>query len=228
MRNILYSNILWIFLISGNLDSNGCHGWSMRPSFQSTSRSYTKLSHGSIQNCKASSFSRLFCFSDSSSSSSSTTTIQPQIWSNGFSSRADLREAIQEATQQALEGLPPLPATTATTTTSLQKEKSNYIDFAFITISSQYDGQVGNPSSCVIPTILDAVANAMTATTHFVAIQSILGCTTSTVISSIANPSYGTDEKPACSGIDAEATPAVSILFAKLPDVQIQVRVKLC
>jgi hypothetical protein len=133
---------------------------------------------------------------------SADTSADPQVWSTGFSPKSDLLEAIQEATEIALEGLP---------------KNGVKIDLAMVTISSLYDGQTS--PSVVVPAVLSSAA------TYGAGIQKLVGCTTGGIISSSRNQYYGmsAEDVSACVGIESEGIPGVSVILAVLPDVQLKV-----
>jgi hypothetical protein len=135
-------------------------------------------------------------------SASADTSADPQVWSTGFSPKSDLLEAIQEATDIALEGLP---------------KNGAKIDLAMVTISSLYDGQTS--PSVVVPAVLSSAA------TYGAGIQKLVGCTTGGIISSSRNEYYGmsAEDISACVGIESEGIPGVSVVLALLPDVQLKV-----
>ena len=126
----------------------------------------------------------------------------PQVWSAGYSPKADLLEAIQEATEAAMAGLP---------------ERGHKIDLAIVSVSSLYDGQTS--PAILVPTVIS------TASSYGIGIQNLLGCTTGGIISSTRNDQYGMpgEGTPACFGIETEGSPGVSVVLALLPDVQLKV-----
>lgn len=128
----------------------------------------------------------------------------PQVWSSGYSPKADFLEAIQEATEIAMAGLP-------------KGGPGSAIDLALVSVSSLYDGQA-SPAT-LVPAVLS------TASTYGNGIQNLIGCTTGGIISSVRNSYYGTvgEEMRACNGIESEGNPGVSIVLAILPDVQLKV-----
>jgi len=150
--------------------------------------------------------------------------VAAQVWSCGHSSRIDLLEAIQEATEMALEGLP--SDTTTTTTTNMK-----IVDLATVSISSLYDAS----PSLVVPTVLSSAMGKQTE------IRELIGGTVSGYVSSVRNEGYGSittsssstldDENDddasssfssACTGMESEGVPGVSIVLAILPDVELK------
>jgi hypothetical protein len=128
----------------------------------------------------------------------------PQVWSSGYSPKADFLEAIQEATEIAMAGLP-------------KCGPGANIDLALVSVSSLYDGQA-SPAT-LVPAVLS------TASTYGNGIQNLIGCTTGGIISSVRNSYYGTvgEEMRACNGIESEGNPGISIVLAILPDVKLKV-----
>jgi hypothetical protein len=138
----------------------------------------------------------------SSSPDGSSNKSDPQVWAAGYSPKADLVEAIQEATEAAMAGLP---------------AGGDKIDLAIVSVSSLYDGQTS--PAILVPTVI------ATASTYGHGIQNLLGCTTGGIVSSTRNEQYGMpgEGTPACFGIETEGSPGVSVVLALLPDVQLKV-----
>ena len=138
----------------------------------------------------------------------------PQVFASGYSPKLDLFEAIQEATEIALQALP--KAT----------QEDSVIHFGMITVSSLYDGQ--SQPSIVVPAVLSS------ASVYGKGIQQLLGCTTGGIVASTANfhidPSDDSDEDDeqvqarACNTIESEGVPGVSVTLCLLPDVNVKVR----
>lgn len=129
--------------------------------------------------------------------------IAPQVWSTGYSAKNDLLEALQEATELAMKGLPPTQSDDAS------------ISLGVVSISSLYDGQ--SSPSVVVPTVLSS------ASTYGTGIQHLVGCTTGGIVSSKPNKHYGNGAPAACTGIESEGIPGVSIILGILPDVHLKV-----
>ena len=134
----------------------------------------------------------------------------PQVFASGYSPKLDLHEAIQEATEVALQALPK-PTEDAT------------IDLGFITVSSLYDGQ--SQPSIVVPAVLSS------ASVYGKGIQNLIGCTTGGIIASTANYDVSMDnvdddtvQPRACTTLESEGVPGVSVTLALLPDVNVKVR----
>lgn len=153
-----------------------------------------------------------------SSDDADTSPIAPQVWSTGYSAKNDLLEALQEATELAMDGLPQPPTSTCTSSDDhddASASASVSISLAVVSISSLYDGQ--SSPSVVVPTVLSS------ASTYGTGIQHLLGCTTGGIISSKPNKHYGNGAPTACTGIESEGIPGVSVVLAILPDVQLKV-----
>lgn len=131
----------------------------------------------------------------------------PQVWSSGYSAKADFLEAVQEATEIAMAGLP-------------KDTPGAKIDLALVSVSSLYDGQAS--PAILVPAVVS------TASTYGAGIQHLIGCTTGGIISSARNNNYGTvgEEMRACNGIESEGNPGVSVVLAVLPEVQLKVSFK--
>lgn len=184
----------------------------------------------------------------SASTSTSTTesdnddNVEPQVLATGYSQSMDMKEAIQEATEMALEALPRYSKTSGP-----QK-----IDLAIVSVSSLYDGSY-SPAE-VVPAVLEA------ASAYGEGIQHLVGSTVGGMISSMANTMDGpessmtrskpenvledldfdTDEEDdddvddyddvvgpmtrACVPVEREGVPSVSVMLAILPDVNVEVR----
>eukprot|EP00522_Entomoneis_paludosa_P010453 CAMPEP_0172446954 /NCGR_PEP_ID=MMETSP1065-20121228/6379_1 /TAXON_ID=265537 /ORGANISM="Amphiprora paludosa, Strain CCMP125" /LENGTH=1008 /DNA_ID=CAMNT_0013198143 /DNA_START=88 /DNA_END=3114 /DNA_ORIENTATION=+ len=152
--------------------------------------------------------------SDSTESAETTTLAEnsePQVFASGFSSQPNLLDALREAVQTAVEGLP-----------DVADGKTAKIDLAIVSVSSLYDGGTVQPANVVIPTILEAVKEFYQGSSieHLVG-SSVAGCISSTAK---ARSVSSEDNKAAtsCETVELEGIPAVSITFAILPDVQLQ------
>ena len=104
----------------------------------------------------------------SASASASNDDPSPQVWSSGYSPKADFLEAVQEATEIAMAGLP---------------KGGAKIDLALVSVSSLYDGQAS--PAILVPAVVS------TASTYGSGIQNLIGCTTGGIISSVRNNYYG-------------------------------------
>lgn len=135
----------------------------------------------------------------------------PQVFASGYSPKLDLHQAIQEATEIALQALP-------------GATEESVIDFGIITVSSLYDGQ--SQPSIVVPAVLKS------ASVYGKGIQQLIGCTTGGIIASIANfdaiRNIDDDNEQvqphACNTIESEGVPGVSVTLCVLPDVNVKVR----
>lgn len=151
--------------------------------------------------------------------------IEPQVLATGYSQAINMKEAIEEATDMALEALPKAIS------------DSSKIDLAIISVSSLYDGNA-SPSE-VVPTVLKA------ASSYGKGIQHLVGSTSGGLVSSMANSNnepvakakssvgekkdkISSEEKEdivrSCVPIECEGVPAVSVTLCILPDVQVKVR----
>lgn len=146
----------------------------------------------------------------------------PQVLASGFSQNMDLLEAIQEASDMALSALPPA-----------NDDGSSKIDLAVVSISSLYDGSA-SPAT-VVPGFLEATKS------YGKGIQYLIGSSNGGYISSMANLEYTTtstassgdqrgdddekDEKAlrACTPVEQEGVPGVSVVYCILPDVDVKV-----
>lgn len=120
----------------------------------------------------------------------------PICFASGSSTKPDLLEALQEATKQALAGLP---------------ASTSVVDLAIVSVSSLYDGGAHPPSSVVVPAILATLANDNVQLDHLIG-SSVAGC-----ISSLP----GQEPQLSCRPIELEAIPAVSLTLAVLPGVNV-------
>jgi hypothetical protein len=151
---------------------------------------------------------------------------EPQVFATGYSQAMDMKEAIQEATDMALQALPRPSSTTK-------------IDLAIISVSSLYDGNT-SPSE-VVPTILEAASK------YGQGIQHLVGSTSGGFVSSRANLDEQKQQQPvttteqpsvgdtnddsenqeamvrSCLPIEREGVPGVSVTLCVLPDVQVKV-----
>lgn len=150
--------------------------------------------------------------SDVSSTSRFASPDDPQVFGTGYSAKADLLEALQEATDNAIQSLPK------------STDPETGIDLAIITISSLYDGQTS--PSVIVPAVLSS------ASVYGKGIQHLVGCTAGGIVSSVTNfdmqEKGGLWSKPpqACFPVESEGIPAVSVTLALLPDVDIKASTK--
>ncbi|KAL7541300.1 hypothetical protein ACHAXR_010793 [Thalassiosira sp. AJA248-18] len=160
---------------------------------------------------------------DDANDSTTTTTNdnRPQAFATGYSTNPILTMAIEEATTSALSSLPPA--------TNLQYE----IDLAIVMASSLYD----EPSK-VVPTVIKVV-EASSGLYGYGAVRHLVGGTAGGVIGSRCSSGASSSKKSSgassddddessatqqreCQPIEAEATPAISVTLALLPDVELQ------
>lgn len=134
----------------------------------------------------------------------------PQVLAAGYSQAINMNEALQEATEMALQALP-------------KAKKNSKIDLAVVSVSSLYDGNA-SPSD-VVPTVVEA------ASTYGKGIENLVGSTAGGFISSAANldgevlADDDEDERIArgCLPIEGEGVPGVSVTLCVLPDVTVKV-----
>jgi indole-3-glycerol phosphate synthase len=149
-------------------------------------------------------------------------TAAPQVLAAGYSQDMDMVVALEAAVEMALAALP-LP------------DENSKIDLAMVSVSSLYDGKAS--PSLVVPTILNA------ASCYGNGIQHLVGSTIAGWIGSRANPDFDLggrraaesskdddDDKEdddndnptrACTPLEQEGVPGVSVVFCLLPDVKI-------
>jgi len=159
----------------------------------------------------------------STSTTSTTTTTnddRPQVFATGYSTNPSLSQAIEEATTAALSSLPPA--------TNLQYE----IDLAIVAASSLYE----EPST-IVPTLVKVV-EASSGLYGYGGVKNLVGGTAGGVIGSrslssvpsskimTTNDEGGEDGGAVvggeCQPVEAEATPAISVTLALLPDVEVR------
>lgn len=131
------------------------------------------------------------------------------MFASGYSPQLNLLEAIQEATDIALQALP-------------KPGEDAAIDLALITVSSLYDGQ--SQPSIVVPAVLRS------ASVYGKGIQNLIGCTTGGIVASVANldmpQTIDNDDEvqqKACSTVESEGVPGVSVTLCLLPNVSVKV-----
>jgi len=142
----------------------------------------------------------------------------PQVFATGYSSNPSLLQALREAIEMAASNLPPPSTSTTSSNTKM-------IDLAIVFVSSLYD----DISTVLVPQLLQSV---MENTMYEGGVRHVLGCTAGGIIGSTTT---GTTTKPSHSNssastmannnrmrpIESESTPAISVTFALLPEVQI-------
>jgi hypothetical protein len=134
----------------------------------------------------------------------------PQAFASGYSPKLDLLEAIQEATEIALQALP-------------TPRDDVSIDLALVIVSSLYDGQ--SPPSVVVPAVLSS------ASVYGNGIQKLIGCTSGGIVASMANVDAPLGNKAddavqprACNTVESEGIPGVPVTLCLLPGVTFKVR----
>lgn len=163
---------------------------------------------------------------DDNETEDTTTTIPPQVLASGYSQDMDMVVALKEAVDMALAALP-------------TPDENSTIDLAIVSVSSLYDGKAS--PSLVVPTILNAARR------YGMGVQHLVGSTIGGWISSRANPDFDlggggksttksvrdvadkddeneTSGNPlrACTPLEQEGVPGVSIVFCLLPDVKVR------
>ena len=134
---------------------------------------------------------------------STTTSVAPQMFSSGYSTNANLLEALKEAVTMAAQGLAPDP-------------NGRNVDLCLVSVSSLYDGGPILPASATVPAVVAA------ARANQLEIQHMLGCSVAGVIgSSSSSSSAGTATTTACRPVELEGQPAVAVTLCVLPDCQL-------
>jgi len=144
--------------------------------------------------------------------SSSINDNRPQVFATGYSTNpTSLTTAIEEATAAALSSLPPA--------TDLQYK----IDLAIVSTSSLYD----EPMSSIVPNVIKVI-EASSGVYGYTGLNHLVGCTAGGVIGSrttaadtSSESSSSDSNKRECTPYEAEATPAISVTLALLPNVDI-------
>jgi indole-3-glycerol phosphate synthase len=149
--------------------------------------------------------------------SSSINDNRPQVFASGYSTNpTSLTTAIEEATAAALSSLPPA--------TDLQYK----IDLAIVSTSSLYD----EPMSSIVPNVIKVI-EASSGVYGYTGLNHLVGCTAGGVIGSRTTAAADTSSesssssnsndsnKRECTPYEAEATPAISVTLALLPNVDI-------
>ena len=135
----------------------------------------------------------------------------PQVFASGFSSNSNLVEALTEAVEMATQALPDPP-------TGVNEEgiaAKPVIDLAIVSVSSLYDGGVSQPATTVIPTILEATQQFYGEQAE---ISHIIGSSVAGLISSTVAQEAGDVAATA----ELEGIPAVSVVLALLPQVELR------
>ena len=142
---------------------------------------------------------------------------EPQVFSSGHSTKTNLVEALQEAVQQAMMGIP--------TSSSNQ----NNIDLALVSVSSLYDSN--NAATVVVSTLCETVQQMYGKHIQHLIGSSVAGCiggTTTTTTTSSTNARSSLDIStssstavPVVVPIESESVPSVTVTLALLPDTRI-------
>lgn len=184
-----------------------------RPRFGFRTRSATGSSRSRTR-----ASSRLLATVDSTTTDGAEKNAAPQVFSAGYSTKANLLEALQEAVTVAVSGL----------LVGDDDDDSNkagiVVDLCVFSISSLYDnGGQYRPAVVTVPAILAA------AQAHDVSIWHIVGCSCAGAISSRVPAAAAAAGMPptdasttACKPVDLEGIPAVSVTLAVLPGVQMK------
>ena len=144
---------------------------------------------------------------------------KPQVFASGYSTQANLVDALREAVEMAVQGLPALG--------DGESKDSVRIDLAMVSVSSLYDGGVPQPATTVIPTVLEAAQELYAPIEHLVG-SSVAGCISSSSnvlvpdASSTTTSSQGPVSATATKTVELEGIPSVSVTFALLPDVSLR------
>lgn len=141
--------------------------------------------------------------------------VTPQVFAAGHSTNSDIVEALQEATSMALAALPQA---------STPNAPSANIDLAVVSVSSLYDGGAKSPTLVVVDTV------AKTITSQGRTLQNLIGSSVGGCISSQAKivPDTSTDNDDdetiasACTPIETQGVPSVSVTLALLPGCQVR------
>jgi hypothetical protein len=150
---------------------------------------------------------------------------QPHVFATGFSNKMELSDALEEALDTAMKGLPEADEEGSVT--------SNNIDLAMVIVSSMYDGQSSSSSKPInkVPPYVVERSQACFGRS----ISHLVGCTTGGIISSSLNwdktptstKSTGKADKDATVNaalpVESEGTVGVSITLIQLPGVSIAV-----
>ena len=160
----------------------------------------------------------------------------PQVFATGYSDNDDLTEAVIEATNAALAGLPKRSDSNVAQSIdegvddNVSNEGGCKIDLGMVYVSSLYD----LPSTkTVIPTIISTIQNNFQAG-YLGGIKRVIGCSAAGMVS--CKPDYSAhlneaesddDEeeakvRPMIQTVENESNHGVSITFALLPDVEVK------
>lgn len=174
----------------------------------------------------------------------------PQVFSAGYSTKPNFIEALQEAVDVAVAGLPRRAVTDGDTTDTTTADNPIVVDLCVVTVSSLYDNNGGGagagaagtasggptmmmlyqqPSVATVPALLAA------AQAHGVSIRNVLGCSSAGAVSSrvtaaasassdnsSSSSSTTTTTTAACRPVELEGVFAVSLTLAVLPDTQLK------
>jgi len=132
---------------------------------------------------------------------------KPQVFASGYSTQANLVDALKEAIKVAVEGLPE----------SSGSEQPPKIDLAMVSVSSLYDGGIVQPATSVIPIVLDSVAEYYSGAS----IENLIGGSAAGCISSTATAPTE-QASNSCETVELEGIPAVSVTLAMLPEVELR------
>eukprot|EP00977_Amphora_coffeiformis_P026711 scaffold29231_cov268-Amphora_coffeaeformis.AAC.4 len=145
---------------------------------------------------------------------SSNEALAPQVFASGYSTNPNLVEALQEAVQMAVGGL---PVVSPAATDDDDDDDAAVVDLGLVFVSSLYDGGTVQPATAVIPTVVQAVQDFYGGAI----LQELLGCSAAGCIGSTWQ-----DDGPVVSNnvvtTELEGIPAVTVTLALLPDVQVQ------
>lgn len=139
----------------------------------------------------------------------------PQVFATGYSTNTNLVEALQEAVQMAVEGLPPVREHS-----SDERDDFDYrqVDLGLVFVSSLYDGGTHQPATTVIPTVVEAVKESYGGAE----LKELLGCSVAGCVASTWEAPDGPVVSNNVITTELEGLPAVSVTLALLPDVRVQ------
>jgi indole-3-glycerol phosphate synthase len=161
---------------------------------------------------------------------------RPLVFSSGYSTRSDLVQALQEAVEMAVQGLPPNnnnnnndedvdddnSSSSNGSSSFKQKRKKQMIDLCLVSVSSLYDGGTVQPSAVVVPTILTTAKSVYGAPIQHLIGSCVAGCissSSSSSSSSSTSTSSSSTTTTTTRTIELEGIPAVSVTLALLPGV---------
>ncbi|KAL7571499.1 hypothetical protein ACA910_020919 [Epithemia clementina (nom. ined.)] len=136
--------------------------------------------------------------------------VEPQVFASGYSTQANLVDALREAVKQAAQSLP-----------EPKLGSETVIDLAIVTVSSLYDGGAQQPATTVVPTVLEA-SNEFYGDAK---IQHLVGCSVAGSISSSCPPVsvvQGPVVPNTIKTVELEGIPSVSVTLALLPGVELR------